>query len=203
MNVKCCLVGLLCVIGCQLRAQIKIVPDTIQPVSVSDTLVRLKPRPFVAGATVFGTNMGVWAFDRFVSATDYSRISFQSISNNLKTGFVWDEDMFTTNLFAHPYHGGLYFNAGRSNGLGFWQSVPCTMGGSLMWEFGMENEPAAINDFLAVGVLTGGGSLLRGLEELIEERTGINTMTAEHPMTCVAIGTGKYVEFLAGKRDED
>ena len=52
-------------------------------------------------------------------------------------------------------------------------------------------------------VLTGGGSLLRGLEELIEERTGINTMTAAHPMTCVAIGTGKYVEFLAGKRDED
>ena len=40
-------------------------------------------------------------------------------------------------------------------------------------------------------------------QELIEERTGINTMTAEHPMTCVAIGTGKYVEFLAGKRDED
>ena len=52
-------------------------------------------------------------------------------------------------------------------------------------------------------VLTGGGSLLRGLEELIEERTGINTMTAEQPMTCVAIGTGKYVEFLSGKRDDD
>ena len=51
-------------------------------------------------------------------------------------------------------------------------------------------------------VLTGGGALLRGLEELIEERTGINTMTAENPMTCVAVGTGKYVEFLAGKRDE-
>ena len=48
-------------------------------------------------------------------------------------------------------------------------------------------------------VLTGGGALLRGLEELIEEKTGINTMTAERPMTCVAIGTGKYVEFLSGK----
>ena len=46
-------------------------------------------------------------------------------------------------------------------------------------------------------VLTGGGSMLRGLEELIESRTKINTMTAEEPMTCVAIGTGKYVEFLA------
>ena len=51
-------------------------------------------------------------------------------------------------------------------------------------------------------VLTGGGSLLRGLEDLIEAKTGINTMTAEDPMTAVAIGTGKYVEFLAGYRDE-
>lgn len=51
-------------------------------------------------------------------------------------------------------------------------------------------------------VLTGGGALLRGLEELIEDKTGINTMTAEHPMTCVAVGTGKYVEFLSGKVTE-
>lgn len=51
-------------------------------------------------------------------------------------------------------------------------------------------------------VLTGGGSLLRGLEELIEDRTGINTITAEEPMMCVAIGTGRYVEFLAGYKDD-
>ena len=49
-------------------------------------------------------------------------------------------------------------------------------------------------------VLTGGGALLRGLEELMEDRTGINTITAEEAMTCVAIGTGKYVEFMAGDR---
>ena len=34
-------------------------------------------------------------------------------------------------------------------------------------------------------------------EELIEEKTGINTMTAEDPLTAVAIGTGKYIEYLA------
>ena len=48
-------------------------------------------------------------------------------------------------------------------------------------------------------VLTGGGSLLQGLEELITSKTGINTVTAEDPMTAVAIGTGRYVEFLSGQ----
>ncbi|MBR4183227.1 MAG: rod shape-determining protein [Lachnospiraceae bacterium] len=51
-------------------------------------------------------------------------------------------------------------------------------------------------------VLTGGGALLRGLEELISDRTGINCMTAEDAMQCVAIGTGRFVDFLAGKRGE-
>ena len=51
-------------------------------------------------------------------------------------------------------------------------------------------------------VLTGGGSLLRGLEELISAKPGINTMTAEDPMTAVAVGTGKYVEFLAGYKED-
>ncbi len=50
-------------------------------------------------------------------------------------------------------------------------------------------------------VLTGGGSLLRGLEDLISAKTGINTMTAEDPMTAVAVGTGRYVEFLSGYRE--
>ena len=49
-------------------------------------------------------------------------------------------------------------------------------------------------------VLTGGGALLHGLEDLIEENTGITTMTAEEPLTAVAIGTGKYIEFLSERK---
>jgi len=51
-------------------------------------------------------------------------------------------------------------------------------------------------------VMTGGGSLLGGLDELIEEKTGINTIIAEDAMTVVAIGTGKFIEFMhAAKND--
>lgn len=46
-------------------------------------------------------------------------------------------------------------------------------------------------------VLTGGGSLLHGMEQLIEEKTNITTMTAEDPTSVVAIGTGKYMDYLA------
>ena len=33
------------------------------------------------------------------------------------------------------------------------------------------------------------------MEELIEQKTGINTMIAENPMLVVAEGTGKYADF--------
>ena len=46
---------------------------------------------------------------------------------------------------------------------------------------------------------TGGGSLLSGLDALIEEKTGITTMIAEDPLTAVAIGTGKFIEFAHGE----
>ena len=47
-------------------------------------------------------------------------------------------------------------------------------------------------------VLTGGGALLSGLDALIEEKTGITTVIAEDPLTAVAIGTGKFIEFAHG-----
>ncbi len=48
-------------------------------------------------------------------------------------------------------------------------------------------------------VLTGGGALLHGLEELIESKTGIHTVIADEPLRAVVIGTGKYIEFLNGE----
>lgn len=44
-------------------------------------------------------------------------------------------------------------------------------------------------------VLTGGGSLVYGLDKLITAETGINTVIADDAMSCVAIGTGAWVEY--------
>ena len=44
-------------------------------------------------------------------------------------------------------------------------------------------------------VMTGGGALLYGLDKLMHEKTGINCMLAEDPLTAVAIGTGKFIDI--------
>ena len=46
-------------------------------------------------------------------------------------------------------------------------------------------------------VLTGGGALLRGMDVLIEQKTGVNTLTVQNAMNVVAVGTGKYAEIMA------
>ena len=110
---------------------------------------RQKKHPWKAAIETFGINVLVQSFDRFILNADFAQISFNSIKHNIKNGFVWDNDQFSTNLFAHPYHGGLYFNAARSNGMNFWESIPYSFCGSLMWETTCEIEPPAINDLIA------------------------------------------------------
>ena len=45
-------------------------------------------------------------------------------------------------------------------------------------------------------VLTGGGSMIYGLDKLIHERTGIETRLAENAVECVAIGTGRSLRSI-------
>jgi rod shape-determining protein MreB len=60
-----------------------------------------------------------------------------------------------------------------------------------------ETPPELSADIMQKGmVLTGGGSLLRNLPELLEKSIGIPVILAEDPMFCVAKGTGIILENL-------
>lgn len=61
-----------------------------------------------------------------------------------------------------------------------------------------QTPPELASDIMEKGiVLTGGGSLLAGLPELIAERTGIPVHLAEDPVSCVVMGTARYLEALS------
>ena len=109
----------------------------------------VKKRYWQAAAEVTGINVGVQLFDRYALNSDFAQTTLNSLKRNFTDGMVWDNDFFITNLFAHPYHGNLYFNAARTNGLTFWESAPYALFGSAMWEFLGETEPPAINDIIA------------------------------------------------------
>ncbi|GHU54702.1 rod shape-determining protein [Clostridia bacterium] len=65
-------------------------------------------------------------------------------------------------------------------------------------KFTLEKTPPELAaDVMESGImLTGGGALLRGLCQLITKETGIPTKIAEHPLDCVAIGTGMALEHI-------
>lgn len=80
---------------------------------------------------------------------------------NLRLGWVWDEEGFVVNMIGHPVQGSFYHNAGRHNGLSYWESAPLVMLGSWTWEYFGESLRPSLNDFftttlsgIAVGEMT-------------------------------------------------
>ena len=90
-------------------------------------------------------------------ADNWANVSSKSWWSNLQSGFEYDGDNFLTNNFSHPYHGALFFNAGRTNGYDFWESAAFSLTGSAMWEFFGETFRPSFNDWIYTGV--GGANL--------------------------------------------
>ncbi len=65
-------------------------------------------------------------------------------------------------------------------------------------KFTLENTPPELSaDIVERGiVMTGGGSMLSRLDELVRIKTGLPVTLADDPLSCVAIGTGKTLEEL-------
>ena len=62
-----------------------------------------------------------------------------------------------------------------------------------------QTPPELAADIVERGIMmTGGGSLLKSLDKLIQKETGVPVMIAERPLDCVALGAGKYFDYLKG-----
>ena len=60
-----------------------------------------------------------------------------------------------------------------------------------------QSPPELASDIAERGlVLTGGGALLRDLDKLLAQETGLPVIVAEDPLTCVARGGGRALEFI-------
>ena len=58
-------------------------------------------------------------------------------------------------------------------------------------------EPELAADLIENGVnLCGGGSLLRGMDTVISNATGLKVILVDDPLSCVARGTSVYLENL-------
>ncbi len=65
-----------------------------------------------------------------------------------------------------------------------------------------ETPPELISDLMTRGIfLAGGGSLLRGLAEMVQEATGIPTRLVEDPLTAVVRGCGIILEDVESLRE--
>lgn len=139
-------------------------------------------RPQLATGQALGVNLFVNRFDAWILGEETQFVSFETWARNLRLGWEWDENGFSTNMFSHPFHGAQYFNAGRSNCLSFWESIPLAFLGSWTWEYFGETNRPSLNDFFMTSI--GGialGEMTHRLAETIrdEEATGANRVTRE------------------------
>lgn len=143
-----------------------------QPPDPGDVARLSVKHPWRAAAETAGMNIGLWAFDRYVQKGHYAYISWNTIKENFRHGFEWDNDHLITNMFAHPYNGSIFFNAGRSNGFNFWASELYAIGGSAMWEMFMEREYPSTNDIIAtpIGGAAIGEVLYRTSDLILNDR---------------------------------
>ncbi|MFV0417577.1 MAG: DUF3943 domain-containing protein [Dysgonomonas sp.] len=184
MQNKLYLVIILLIVSLSTQAQFAIrhQVSTPRPPDSLDIAYYSKKNGWLAASKVFGLNMGIWAFDRYVQKAEFAYVNIHTIKKNLRHGFVWDNDQMGTNMFLHPYHGNLYYNSARSNGFNFWESGMFALGGSAMWELFMENEYPSVNDIIAtpIGGLSLGEVLFRTSDLVLDDsRTGRNRVGRE------------------------
>ena len=163
--------------------------------------------PWLAVGEVLGINV-LYNVVNLIIKPEEEKIYFKTYPkiwwNNISYGFEWDDNTFMVNQFGHPYQGNNYFNAGRGNGLSFWESAPLAALGSLTWEYMGERHKPSLNDLVmtTMGGISLGEMFHRTAWLIRDPRlTGKARLTREILATLVdpITGANRFISGDAGK----
>ena len=147
------------------------------------------------------TNVTTFLIDRYIFNYEFSKVGFNSIKHNFKTGWEWDIDRFGMNYFFHPFSGSMYFNAARANGYSFFESAPFAVLGSLEWEYFCENTLPSYNDLINTpvnGIFLGEIFYRLGSNILDDQTTGFDRFSRELAVAVIT-PTRFFSRLLQGK----
>lgn len=139
----------------------------------------IERRVGVAALQVVAINLIAVTLNRFYYGTGVDPATWKL---NFERGFAWDSNLFRANYLEHPIAGSSFLNAGRSNGMGYWESIPLVVGGSLMFEYTGESQRPSSNDFITttMGGITLGEALYRLSSLVLDNRaTGSSRVVRE------------------------
>ena len=126
--------------------------------------------------------LGASGSNEYTRNANFNQISPRSWWANFEEGFTFDDNQFKTNQYIHPWNGGMYYNTGRSNGFGFWESSLFAIGGAFFWECCGETHPMSYNDMISTGIggIAVGEQMYRMSGQLLDnEDTGTSRVFRE------------------------
>jgi Domain of unknown function (DUF3943) len=168
--------------------QLPTIPPSALPADLLTLCADCEPRAKhpVRASAEFATSLAVpYIYNRYISGAEWSKVTFATIWQNMRSNVVWDDNNFQTNQIGHPLHGAFYFNALRSNGYNFWTSSLAAGAGAYLWEIAAETYPPSANDLL--NTTLGGmvlGEMMWRLSNLVLDNT--------------ATGSGRVWREIAG-----
>jgi hypothetical protein len=163
-----------------------------------------KKRYFKAAIEITSLNVTIWLFNRYVIKEKWAYVSWDSIRDNLKSGFFWDKDTYWTNLLGHPYHGAINYAVARANNLSVLESTLFTLLGSATWEIFLESRgdkdnPPSRNDIIlnTIGGLALGDLLFKAANLFIDESAvGFERVLRE--TMAFAVNPGNIFRLVSG-----
>jgi hypothetical protein len=110
----------------------------------------------IPAAEILGFEALLNLANRRDASGDY-KSNLSTVSRNLRSSWVVDDDPFRTNQLGHPYAGSMYHGFARSAGLDYWEALAYTFAGSALWEVAGEATRPSRNDQINTGI---GGTFL-------------------------------------------